>query len=78
MKAQGMRNVTIQGKDGKKAVVKKVLYVPGMKCDLISAGQLIEKGYSVTMENDTLKLYNPEKKLILHSSLTKNRTFKTV
>jgi len=29
------------------------------------------------MENDTLKLYNPEKKLILQSNLTKNRTFKT-
>jgi len=29
------------------------------------------------MENDTLKLYNPDKKFILHSSLTKNRTFKT-
>jgi len=77
MKAEGMRNVTIQGKEGKKAVIEKVLHVPGMKCNLMSVRQLIEKGYLVTMENDTLKLYNPEKKLILQSSLTKNRTFKT-
>jgi len=43
----------------------------------MSVSQLIEKGYSVTMENDTLKLYNPMKKLILQSNLTKNRTFKS-
>jgi hypothetical protein len=48
-----------------------------MKCNLMSVGQLIEKGYSVTMEDETLKLYNPLKKLILQSKLTKNRTFKT-
>ena len=65
MKAEGMRNVTIQGRDGKKPVIDKVLCVPRMKCNLMSVGQLIEKGYSVTMENDTLKLYNPMKKLIL-------------
>jgi len=41
MKAQGMGNVTIQGKDGKKAVIEKVLYVPGMKCHILSVGQLI-------------------------------------
>jgi len=77
MKAQGVGNVTIQGKYGNKAVIDKVLYVPAMKCNLMSVGQLIKKGYLVTMENDTLKLYNLEKKLILQSSLTKNRTFKT-
>jgi len=48
-----------------------------MKCNLMSVGQLIKKGYSVTMENDTLKLYNPNMKLILQSNLTKNRTSKT-
>jgi len=47
-----------------------------MKCNLLSVGQLIEKGYSITIENDTLKMYNPEKKLIVQSNLTKNRTFK--
>jgi len=72
-----MGNVTIQGKDGKKAVKEKVLYVPGMKCNVMSVGQLIEKVYLITMENDTLKLYNPEKKPILQSNLTKNRIFKT-
>lgn len=65
MKSQGIRNVTIQGKDGNKAMIEKALYVLGMKCNLISVCQLIEKYYSVTMENDTLNLYNPEKKLIL-------------
>jgi hypothetical protein len=43
MKAEGMGNVTIQGSDGKRAVIEEVLYVPGMKCNLMSVGQLIEK-----------------------------------
>jgi len=77
MKAEGMGNVTKQEKYGKKTVIEKVIYVPRMKCKLMSVGQLIEKGYLVTMENDTLKMYNPKKKLILQSSLTNDRTFKT-
>lgn len=33
------------------AIVKDVLYVPGMKYKLLSFGQLVEKDFSVIMKN---------------------------
>lgn len=51
-------------------------YVPSMKRNLMSVDQLLEKGYSVTIEDNLLKLYNYEKKLIMQYVLEKNKTFK--
>ncbi|GAU37412.1 hypothetical protein TSUD_361170 [Trifolium subterraneum] len=48
--AEGMGNVVIQRSNGKKAVIEKVLYVPGMKCNLMSVGQLLEKGFKAVFE----------------------------
>ena len=52
-------------KNGKIVLIKDVWYVPGMKRNMMSAGQLIEKGFSVTMKNDLLKLYDSDQKLIM-------------
>lgn len=47
-----------------------------MKCNLLSIGQLIEKGYTVIMGNiDRVELFDIHKKLILRSKISKNRTF---
>ncbi|GAU17358.1 hypothetical protein TSUD_232340 [Trifolium subterraneum] len=48
--AEGMGNVVIQRIIGKKAVIEKVLYVPVMKCNLMSVGQLLEKGFKAVFE----------------------------
>ncbi|MCI46687.1 retrovirus-related pol polyprotein from transposon TNT 1-94, partial [Trifolium medium] len=53
--AEDMGNVVIQRNSGKKAVIEKVLYVPGMKCNFMSVGQLLEKGFKVVLEDETLK-----------------------
>jgi len=52
-----------------------VLLVLGMKCNLLSIGQLIEKGFSVTMQGNILHLYDKQDNLVLKSKLTKNITF---
>ncbi|GAU46479.1 hypothetical protein TSUD_177070 [Trifolium subterraneum] len=75
--AEGMRNVVIQRSNGKKAVIENVLYVPGMKCNLMSVGQLLEKGFKVVLEDETLKLFDSKKRLILKTAQSQNRTFKT-
>lgn len=38
-----------------------MLYVPGMKCNLLSIDKLVEKGFSVTMGEGMLKVYDLEK-----------------
>ena len=59
-------------------MIKDVLYVAKMKCNLLSVGQLVEKGFSVIMKEGTLELFNTQNNLVLKSPLSKNRTFKTM
>ncbi|XP_047178495.1 uncharacterized protein LOC124845441 [Vigna umbellata] len=44
---EGMGDVIINRKNGSQALISNVLFVPGMKCNLLSIGQLVEKGYTV-------------------------------
>ncbi|KAK2381647.1 hypothetical protein QL285_069238 [Trifolium repens] len=75
--AKGIGYIVIQRKNGRKSVIEKVLYVPGMQCNLMSVGQLLDKGFKVVLEDGTLQLFDPKKNLILKSAQSKNRTFKT-
>ncbi|CAJ2663346.1 unnamed protein product [Trifolium pratense] len=75
--AEGIGNVVIQRHNGRKAVIEKVLYVPGMKCNLMSVGQLLEKGFRVVLEDEALKLFDSKNRLILKTAQSKNRTFKS-
>jgi hypothetical protein len=59
-----------------KVIIEDVLYVPKMICNLMSIGKLVEKGFSVAIEGDSLKLFDAEKNMVLKSTLSKNRTYK--
>lgn len=39
--------------------------MPGMKCNLLSLGQLVEKGFTVLMKNGCLKMFDCNQKLML-------------
>jgi hypothetical protein len=47
-----MENVAIQRQDGKNASQEKVLYVSGMKCNLMTVDQFLGKGYPVIIEDE--------------------------
>ena len=53
--------------NGKSALIQNIWYIPGMKSNLVSVGQLIEKGFSVTMKSNLLKLYDYNQKLTMES-----------
>ena len=55
-----------------------MLYVPGNKCNLLSVGKLVEKGFSVVMKDGALKLFDTKNNLVLKSPLSKNMMFKTM
>lgn len=74
--AEGMGDVLVKLKDGGTVLIENVWYVPGMKSNLMSVGQLLEKGYSVTMRDAVLQLFDNSDKLVLKSKLSRNRTFK--
>ncbi|XP_057426461.1 uncharacterized protein LOC130719879 [Lotus japonicus] len=75
LQIKGKGDVVIPRRNGKTAVIKDVFYVPELKCNLMSIGQLVEKGYNFDTKNRKLHLYDPEERLVLNANLTKNKTF---
>lgn len=46
--------MVIKRKDGKNALIEKVLFVSGIECNMLSIEQLVEKDFSLTMTGDAL------------------------
>ncbi|MCH85966.1 retrovirus-related Pol polyprotein from transposon TNT 1-94, partial [Trifolium medium] len=44
--------------------------------NIVVRRQLVEKGFSMTIEGDSLRLFDTKKNLVLKSTLSKNRTYK--
>ncbi|GJV97012.1 retrovirus-related pol polyprotein from transposon TNT 1-94 [Tanacetum coccineum] len=61
---------------GKESTIEDVYYVPAMKSNILSLGQLMEKGYWVLMKNGKMLLKNKEGVIIALVKMCKNRTFK--
>ena len=76
LNAKGTRNVRVILNNGKSVLIMNVWYVSGMKSHLMSVGQLIEKGFSVTMKGNLLKLYDCNQNLIIESEQGRDRTLK--
>ncbi|GAU33196.1 hypothetical protein TSUD_206550 [Trifolium subterraneum] len=73
---EGKGKVMFTRKNGNHTFVTDVLYVPTMKHNLLSLGQLIEKGFALSTKDKFLEVHDPYKKLVLKAPLSKNRTFK--
>ncbi|XP_028230389.1 uncharacterized protein LOC114410632 [Glycine soja] len=68
-------DVLIQRKDGGQALITEVLYVHTMKNNLLSIGQLLQKGFSMNLHDDTMEIFDRMQKKILKAKISKNRTF---
>ncbi|CAL5371264.1 unnamed protein product [Camellia sinensis] len=56
-------------------VVSEVFFVPELKNNLLSIGQLQERGLAILIQHGKLKIYHPEKGLIIQTEMTTNRMF---
>jgi hypothetical protein len=72
---EGRGKVRIFQKNGKEEFISDVYYVPTMKSNILSIGQLLQKGYTVHMENNSLSLSDTGGRLIACVQMTKNRMF---
>ena len=63
---KGKGRVSIRARNGEQMIVPEVYYVHGLKCNLLSIGQLINKGYNVFFKDDmcTIRDIPPSKKII--------------
>ncbi|XP_039140420.1 uncharacterized protein LOC120277629 [Dioscorea cayenensis subsp. rotundata] len=73
----GKGRILIQLKNGDHQFISDVFYVPGMKNNLLSMGQLLEKGYRMEMKNGHLTILG--EKVVMSSLIrvmSKNRMFR--
>lgn len=54
----GKFNVAVTFHNGEKKFIEDIYYVPTLKCNVISFGQLLEKGYTIEMKDRSLIMRN--------------------
>jgi len=82
MKLGNNSNMVVNGKgnirldvNGVISIISGVFYVPELKNNLLSLGQLQEKGLSILFQQGQCKIYHPNKGLIMKSNMSSNRMF---
>ena len=73
----GKGRVNVLTNKGEGRSISDVYYVPGMKCNLLRIGKLIQKGYNVFFEYDVCTIMDkpPSKKCIVEVKMARNIMF---
>ena len=72
MTVMGKGNVRIRV-NGNTQVITSVFYVPDLKSNLLSIGQLQEKGLAILIQHGKCKVYHPDRGLIIEPTMSSNR-----
>ena len=54
----GLGSMVIQGRQQEHKVLTDIYYIPKLKSNIVSLGQLEEKGYEVSMKNGRLSVFD--------------------
>lgn len=72
----GKGRVIIQAKENSSTHnITDVLFVPDLKTNLLSVGQLLEKGYEISIKNGVCQIRDAKLGLIAQVKMTTNRMF---
>ena len=71
----GKGTILISSRNGSHRLIHDVYYVPKLKSNILSLGQILEKGYEVNMKNRCLWLRDQSENLIAKVYMSKNRIF---
>ncbi|XP_013632422.1 PREDICTED: uncharacterized protein LOC106337863 [Brassica oleracea var. oleracea] len=75
MQVEGKGNLRLEI-NGVIQVITAVYFVTGLKNNLLSVGQLQQKGLRIIIEEDTCEIWHKQqRRLIMHSVMTTNRMF---
>jgi hypothetical protein len=72
---KGKGKISICLKNGEHQFIGNVYFVPSIKSNILSLGQLLEKDYEIHMKNRSLLLRDDKKNLIAKVPMTSNRMF---
>ncbi|XP_048228337.1 uncharacterized protein LOC125369595 [Ricinus communis] len=71
---QGKGNIRLRVKDTP-LLVQEVFYVPGLTNNLLSIGQMQEKGLAFLVRNGMCKIFSDEKGFLFSTTMQSNRMF---
>ena len=71
----GKGRVTLQTKGNSTHSISNVFFVPDLKTNLLSVGQLQEKGYEISIKNGVCRIQDDKLGLIAQVEMTTNRMF---
>lgn len=74
LSVEGRGDILIQSKQGSKRV-SDVYYVPGLKHNLLSVGQLLQKGHHVLFKQGECEIRDKNSVLIARVNMTENKMF---
>jgi hypothetical protein len=75
VRIQGMGLVIMQDRNEGHKVLTDVYYIPELKSNIVSLGQLEEKGFTFKGENGKLCVYDLEQKLLIAAPRTSNKLY---
>nr|GEW92370.1 zinc finger, CCHC-type [Tanacetum cinerariifolium] len=74
---KGRGSILLGCKNNEQKIVSDVYYIPNLKSNIISLGQLTEIGCKIIMDGNKLTLYDKNKKLLIKVERSKNRIYST-
>nr|GFB77190.1 zinc finger, CCHC-type [Tanacetum cinerariifolium] len=74
---KGRGSILLGCKNNKQKIASDVYYIPNLKSNIISLGQLTEIGCKIIMDGNKLTLYDKNKKLLIKVERSKNRLYST-
>ncbi|GAU43011.1 hypothetical protein TSUD_28300 [Trifolium subterraneum] len=74
MQVMGKGNVKLSI-NGRVHVISSVYYIPGLKTNLLSIGQIQQKNVTIVFNEDTCKAYHDEKGLLFSTHMSANRMY---
>ena len=74
MMVMGKGNIRLQV-GGMTQVITEVYFAPELKNNLLSVGQLLEKGLTILIQDGMCNIYHPERGVIMQSRMSTNRMF---
>ena len=72
----GSGGILIKMKNGDHEFISNVYYVPALKTNILSIGQLVEKDYHIEMNRNGLLIRNGNRRMIARVPMTSNKMFK--
>ncbi|XP_022866554.1 uncharacterized protein LOC111386325 [Olea europaea var. sylvestris] len=71
----GKGDIQIKTKNDNIDIISNVFYIPDLRNDVLSMGQLQEKGYTDTIKEGICEIYDPKRGLIAQVKMSQNRLF---